>query len=89
MNAMRLVAGVADIEHQNPPVHVDLARRKTDTLGGIHGLQQIVDQLTHRVINRRHGHGLGPQARVWILQNCELCHGSYEMDIVFSAEDCC
>ena len=70
-------------------MHVHLARRETDALGGVHGLEHVVGQLPHRVIDDGDGFGLGPQPRIGILQNCELCHGSYEMDIVFLAEDCC
>ena len=70
-------------------MHVDLARRQPHTLGAIHGLEQIVRQAAQRLIEYRDRGGLGPQARIRVLQNYELCHGSYEMDIVFSAEDSC
>jgi hypothetical protein len=43
--------------------------------------------LTHRIIDDRHRRGLLPQPWVGILQNYELCHGSYESNIVFLAKN--
>ena len=85
----RLIARFAQIEHQQALVHVHLGGRKPDALGRIHGLEHVVRQATHRVIDDGDGLGLLPQSRVRILQNYELCHGSNESDIVFLAEDSC
>src|SRR5262249_35453158 len=46
----RLIARLAHVEHQEPLVYVDLARRQPYTLGPIHGLKQIVHQAAQRLI---------------------------------------
>jgi len=70
-------------------MHVDLARSETDAFRGVHGLEHIVSQLPHRIIHDGDGCSRGTQSRIGILENCQLCHGSYEMDIVFLAEVSC
>ena len=85
----RLIARLAHIEHDQSFVYVDLSGGETDALGRVHGLEQIVRQLTQCVINHRHRCGLLPQPWIGILQDYELCHGSYEINIVFLAEECC
>ena len=57
-------------------MHVDLGGRETDALGGIHGLQHVIDQVTQWGVHGTHREGLGAQAGVWILQDCEARHGS-------------
>ena len=85
----RLIPLFAHIEHDHALVHVDLGGREPHALGGVHGFEHVVDQLTQRIIDRRHRRSLLPQPRIGILQNYELCHGSYESNIVFLAEECC
>ena len=44
-------------------MNVDLGGGKTDALGGIHGLQHVIDQVTQLGVHGTHREGLGAQAR--------------------------
>ena len=55
---------------------VDLGGRETDALGGIHGLQHVVDQFTQFGVHGVHRDGPGTQPGVRILQYCEARHES-------------
>jgi hypothetical protein len=55
-------------------VHVDLRRGKTDALGRIHRLEQVVDETTDPLVDRSHRPGDLVQARVGIAKDVELAH---------------
>ena len=80
---------LAHVEHDHPPVYVDLGGGEPDALGGVHGLQHVVDQPSHRIIHDLDGLGGFPETGIRVLQNDELAHGSYGMNIVFLAGNCC
>ncbi len=70
-------------------MYVDLGGSQAHTIGGVHGFQQVVDELTQCVIDPVDRSSLLSQPRIGILENYELCHGSYESNIVFLAQECC
>jgi hypothetical protein len=45
--------------------------------------------LSQRIIDHGDGCRLLSQPGIGILENYELCHGSYESNIVFLAQECC
>ena len=53
------------------------------------GMMKYTTVTSYRIIHDGDGFSRGTQSRIGILENCQLCHGSYEMDIVFLAEVSC
>jgi hypothetical protein len=58
----RLVARFGGVHHDHALVHVDLGGRQAHALGGVHGLEHVVDQLADAVVDGGHGLGHGVQA---------------------------
>jgi hypothetical protein len=72
----RFGATLGHVRDQQALVDIDLGGGEPDALGGIHGLEHVVDQVTQWRVDRGHRRGLGAQAGVWILQDCEARHVS-------------
>ena len=70
----RIVALFRGIDHDHALVHVDLRGGQARALGGVHGLEHVVDQLADAVVDLRHRLGDGVQARVGVTKNRKQGH---------------
>ena len=65
----RLIVRLADVDHEQALVHVDLRCREPDTGRCVHGLEHVVDQLAHAGIDFRDRLSLRAQARIRKFKN--------------------
>jgi len=66
---------LGNVHDDNTFVNVHLACRQADSGRGVHGLEQIVDQLPDRIVHRGHRLGPGAQPRIGITEYGQLGHG--------------
>jgi hypothetical protein len=71
---LRLVLQFADINHDQPPVHVDLGSGQANAHRLIHGIEQVRDQPFERRVEGHDGRCAGAQPRVGKFQNGQLGH---------------
>src|SRR5690606_28746103 len=72
--AIRLVARLGHVDHDDALVNVDLRRSKADAGRGIHRLEHVLDQTLHVVVDNCDALGAYSQPRVGILENWESRH---------------
>ena len=70
----RLAAILGGVDDDHPARIVDLDRGQTDTRCLVHGLEHVVDQAAHAIVDRRHRLGDVAQTRVGEVQNIEDRH---------------
>ena len=74
---LRLVLGIAHIDHQQRLMHVDLRGRKPDARRGVHGLEHVIDQPRQRGVEIAHRRRARAQPRVGKFQYGQLRHGCF------------
>ena len=67
--------GLLQVDHQHAGRHAHLDRREADAVGGVHGLEHVLDQRAQLGIEALDGLGHGLQARVGRLDNLANGHG--------------
>jgi hypothetical protein len=72
---LRRIPLLADVDDQEPPVHVHLGRRQADARCGVHGLEHVVDEPSQRGVENLHRRGARAQPRVGKLEYRQLRHG--------------
>jgi hypothetical protein len=69
-----LVARLGDVQHQDAPLHIDLAGGESHAGSGVHGLQQVVDQPPDAVVDLGDRQRLLPQSGIGKFQNSQNRH---------------
>ena len=69
ISASGSLRALADVDHQQALVHVDLRGRQADAGRGVHGLEHVVDQLAQRCVDLLDGLGAGAQSRIGKFEN--------------------
>ena len=63
-----------DVHHDQPLMHVYLGSRQANTLGCVHGLQHVCNQLPDACIDRLNRAGHGVQTGIGITKDGKLGH---------------
>ncbi|MCY1436602.1 hypothetical protein D9M71_527310 [compost metagenome] len=70
----RLGFVLGEVDDHDALVHVDLGGGQADAGSVVHGLEHVVDQLAHGVINHLDGLGDRAQARIGEFENVQNSH---------------